>query len=540
MRGYPTDSRLESFPLELNRRAFVKRGLSVFGALSVIPIESAFPASPVLANSSANIDASELVFASARDAAWAIRQKAVSSAELTQLLLDRIERHNPALNAIVTLLPEEAMKRAREADAALADNTYWGPLHGVPITIKDAFDIANVRTTAGAFPNNVSKSDAVAVARLRVAGAVILGHTNVPVMLTDWQSYNPIFGTTNNPWNLGRTPGGSSGGEVAALAAGLTYLSLGSDVGGSIRVPAHFCGVFGHKPSLNVVPLAGSVPPPSGSPPVPPATMSVAGPLARSAADLKLALELLGGPNPDESSAYRWSLPQARGTRLSDYRVGYVLDDPLCPVASDVKDVMVEAVDALRRAGARLVEGWPSGVDRSEQYDTYRYLLFSAAAAAPLRDDQRAALQARAQIQDGTAEAIRALALTAPHSRYMTADQARMRARAIWQEYFRVHDAFILPTAFLPAFPHDHSEPPGGRALLTSDGPRRYMDLLFWTSFATLAGLPATTAPIGLTRDRLPVGIQIIGPYLEDATPIHLAAAVADLTGGFVPPEGFR
>jgi len=270
-------------------------------------------------------------------------------------------------------------------------------LHGVPITIKDAFDIANVRTTAGAFANNVSKSDAVAVARLRAAGAVILGHTNVPVMLTDWQSYNPIFGTTNNPWNLSRTPGGSSGGEVAALAAGLTYLSLGSDVGGSIRVPAHFCGVFGHKPSLNVVPLAGSVPPPSGAPPVPAAIMSVAGPLARSAADLKLALELLGGSNPDESFAYRWSLPQARGTRLSDYRIGYVLDDPLCPVATDVKEVMVEAVDALRRAGARLVEGWPSGVNLSEQYDTYRYLLFSAAAAAPLRDDQRAALQGQAR-----------------------------------------------------------------------------------------------------------------------------------------------
>jgi amidase len=524
----------------LNRRSFVKGALSAFGAVSAAPFPSVFAASQSPRVLSAAIDRSELVFASATDAALAIRRKTISSVELTQLLLDRIERYNPALNAIVTLLRDDALKRAGEADAALADGTNWGPLHGVPITIKDAFEIANVRTTAGAFREHVPGKDSVAVGRLRGAGAVILGHTNVPVMLADFQSYNPIFGRTNNPWNLERTPGGSSGGEAAALAAGLTYLSLGSDIAGSIRVPAHFCGVFGHKPSLNIVPLRGSIPPPPGGPPDPPAVLPVAGPLARNAADLKLALEILAGPEPEEARAYRWSLPQARGTRLSDYRIGYVLDDPSCPVVSDVKEVMVQVLEILRKGGARLVEGWPAGVVPSEQYDTYRYLLASPRGPVSLTDDQRRALEVRAKNQDGSFDAIRALALTASHSAYAATDLRRMAARTIWQDYFRTHDAFLLPAAFVAAFLHDPSEPQGARTLSTVDGPRRYMDLMFWISFATLAGLPATTAPVGLTRSRLPVGIQIIGPYLEDATPIDVASKVAELTGGFVPPEQYR
>src|SRR5262249_6175646 len=225
--------------------------------------------------------------------------------------------------------------------------------------------------TAGApqFANHVPARDAVVVARLRAAGAVILGKTNVPRLASDWQSYNEIFGVSNNPWDVTRTPGGSSGGEAAALAAGLTYLSVGSDIGGSIRVPAHFCGVYGHKPTLNVVPVRGHIPPPPNAVPGP-ADLAVAGPLARSAADLKAVLEILGGPDSEDATAYRWSLPPARGARLSDYRVGYVVDDPLCPVSEDVKELMTRAVEALRKGGAQLEEGWPTGVKPAEQYDT--------------------------------------------------------------------------------------------------------------------------------------------------------------------------
>jgi amidase len=410
----------------------------------------------------------------------------------------------------------------------------------VPCTIKDTFETAGVRTTAGAsfLANHIPARDAVVVARLRAAGTIILGKTNVPLMAGDWQSYNDVFGTTNNPWDLARTPGGSTEGGAAALAAGLSYLCVGSDIAGSIRVPAHFCGVYGHKPTLNVVPMRGHIPPPPGVPPSPPPSLPVAGPLARSASDLKAALEVLGGPDTEEAPAYHWSLPPARGTRLADYRLGFVLDDPACPVSSDVGEVLAAAVEALRKAGANMEEGWPQGVNPAEQYDTYVYLLNSVF-AFQLRDDRIEEVRQRAANQDGTYRAKEALAWTAPHKHFLAANSRRMAARAAWQQYFRTHDAFLLPTAFVPAFPHDHSANLDNRVLTTSKGPRPYVDLLFWISFATLTGLPATTAPVGLTRQGLPVGIQIVGPYLEDATPIDLAGKLADVIGGFRPPQGY-
>ena len=227
--------------------------------------------------------------------------------------------------------------------------------------------MAGVRTTAGslALKNHIPKEDAVVVARLRAAGAVIVGLTNVPLMAGDVQTFNEVFGTTNNPWDLTRTPGGSTGGGAAALAAGLSFISIGSDIGGSIRTPAHFCGVYGHKPSLGVIPPRGHIPPPPGVP-IPPSNLNVVGPLARSAADLKLVLEVLGGPDPEEAIAYSWSLPPARRTRLTDYRLGYVVDDPLCPISSDVKDVILKAIDALHEVGVHLEEGWPTDVDPAE------------------------------------------------------------------------------------------------------------------------------------------------------------------------------
>ena len=483
---------------------------------------------------------SDLVFNSALETARAIRRGEVSSLELTKHILERIEKYNPALNAVVTILKDDALNRARAADEALAKGELWGPLHGVPCSVKDTLEIVNVRTTAGipALANHVPKKDADVVARLRGAGAVIIGHTNVPIMAGDWQSYNEIFGTTNNPWDHKLTPGGSTGGGAAALAAGLSYLSLGSDIGGSIRIPAHFCGVYGHKPSLNVVPRRGHIPPLPGIL-LPPANRPVIGPLARSAVDLKLALNIIGGPDPDEAIAYSWTLPPARGTRLSDYRIGYILDDPLCPVTSDVKEVLFQAIKALRRTGVKLEEGWPPGVNPSYQYDTYLFLLFSTY-AYELQDDRLEEFREQAAAQDESYDTKLARAFTAPHKYFQFANNARIAARATWQDYFQTHDAFLLPTAFIPAFPHDHSQPFNNRELLTPEGPRPYRDLLFWISFATMTGLPATTAPIGLTDDGLPVGIQIMGPYLEDATPIDLAGKLADIIGEFQPPNGYE
>lgn len=516
----------------VTRRAFVTGGMAACGAALVpTPLQAALAA--------VRSKPPSLEFASALPAAEAIRRREISSAELTRLTLERIDRVNPRLNAIVNVLRDTAMEEARAADAALATGQRGGSLHGVPVTVKDSFEIAGVRTTAGApfLKDHVPAADSEAVARLRKAGAVILGNTNVPFLLSDWQSYNEIYGTTNNPWDVARTPGGSSGGSAAALAAGLGHLSIGSDIGGSIRVPAHFCGIYGHKPTLNVVSQRGHIPPPPGAPPGPPADLPVAGPMARHAADLKIGMEILGGPDGDDAVAYSWRLPAARRGRLADYRVGFVLDHPRCPVSTDVKETLAEAVSALRRAGLRLEEGWPAEVDPGKQYETYRYVL-SAFFSFSMRDDGIEEVRARAARPDGGMDALEARAWVDPHKRFRAASSDRMAARAAWQRYFRSHDAFLMPTAFVPAFPHDHSQPLAKRSLQTPDGPREYRDLLFWISFATVTGLPATTAPVGLGRSGLPVGIQILGPYLEDATPIDVAGKMADVIGGFRPPAG--
>lgn len=485
----------------------------------------------------------ELPFASAREAARAIRRREVSSVELTEHLLDRVRRYEPALNAFTTVLEEEALGRAREADEALRRGRIRGPLHGVPVSVKEAFSVEGVRTTAGApfLSDHVPERDAVAVRRLRASGAVILGHTNVPVLLGDYQTYNDLFGTTNNPWDTERTPGGSTGGGAAAVAAGLSFLSLGSDFGGSIRVPAHFCGIFGHKPTRNVVPTDGHIPPPPGAPPMPRTELFVAGPLVRGASDLLLAMQVLGGPAGPEKRAYGWELSPARAGRLADYRIGYVLDDPYCPVSSDVKRVLEGAVEALQAAGARLEEGWPGGLELRRQFRSFYYLV-SAVMGAP-EDADLDALRRRAADQDGSPEAIRALAWTAPYSRYMEENHERRKVAGLWEEWFETHDAFLMPTAFVPAVPHDHSLDgwPNWeeRRVETPEGPRRYGDLAVWVAPPSLTGHPATVAPVGRTQEGLPVGVQVLGPYLEDATSIDVAGRVSEVTAGYRPPPGY-
>jgi amidase len=512
----------------LGRRSFLAGSVALAGAAA---LRATRPARAAVA---------DLDFASALDAAWAIRAGQVSSVELTSRMLERIARHNPPLNAIVMLAADAALARARAADEARARRESWGPFHGVPITIKDTFEVAGVTTTAGSasLRNHVPPRDAAVVARLKGAGAIVLGKTNVPIFATDWQSYNAVYGQTNNPWDLARTPGGSTGGGAAALAAGLSYLEPGSDLAGSIRIPAHFCGIYGHKPSLDVVPMRGHIPPPPGIPATPPSTLPVAGPLARSAADLLAALEVLGGPDGDDARAWRWSLPPARGARLGDYRIGYVLDDPHAPVSSEEAPVLAAAVEALRKGGARLDEGWPPGVNVEEQYDAYLTLLY-ARFTPPAREDQLPGLRQRAANQDGSYLARYARAVTASDAYLQTIETRRRMARGVWQAYFRTRDAFLMPTALVPAFPHDQSGNQLTRVLTTPGGPRPYGDLCFWISFATLAGLPATTAPVGLTAGGLPVGLQIVGPYLEDATPIAVAGRLADVIGGFKAPPGF-
>ena len=481
-------------------------------------------------------------FATAAESADAVRTKKISASDLLGTILARIDRHNPALNAIVWQDRERAIARAKQIDDALAAHsagTAEGALYGVPVTIKESFAYEGSPNAWGLPPlkDAISRRTAAAVERLESAGAIVVGKTNVPVMLGDWQSYNPIHGTTSNPWDLARTPGGSSGGGAAALAAGLGCLTIGSDLAGSIRIPAHFCGVYGHKPTLGLVSLAGFQPGPWDGSPGYPMDLAVAGPLARGARDLALALSVLGGADADERTAWTWRMPGPRHTRLEDFRIGYVLDDPANAVGSDVGAVLENAVSALGRTGAKLERGWPDGFDAQVLLKTFSYLVF-ALVTADMNDDARERSRKRFE---NSPDDVMAAAAVAPHARWLRETRTRLAFRALWQKYFESHDVFLLPTTFTAAFPHDHSEPMDNRVVETPEGKRPYArDMGFWISCATLAGLPATVAPVGLTSGGLPAGIQIIAPMWEDGTSIEFAALLSDVVGGFTPPPMFR
>src|SRR6478609_3220081 len=366
----------------------------------------------------------DILFRSAAEVALMLRRREISSRELTELLLARIEAINPAVNAVVELDRESALFGADAADAAVLRADELGALHGIPMTIKDSFHVAGMRTTWGnpAFKDYVADSDATVARRLRRAGAIVIGKTNVHFMLADYgQTANELFGVTNNPWDLNRTPGGSTGGGAAGVAAGLTFLEYGSDVVGSIRIPASFCGVYGLKPSAQVVPLNGFQPPGPRVPESRMRYMSAVGPLARSAGDLRTALTETAGPDGVSSRAYSWSLAPPRHRRLSDFRVGVVLDHDSAPVASDVGAALSKAVDALSAAGATILSGWPDGVDPVTEYETFGFHVGLFFAFAEPGQDFPA-------ISD-----------------FIVQENRRMALRAAWSRYFDDVDVFVCP-----------------------------------------------------------------------------------------------
>ena len=474
---------------------------------------------------------------SATALAVAIKNKKIASRELLDVYLARIERHNGAINAVVTHDAVSARKQADALDAALARGESKGPLHGLPITIKDTFETIAFGTTAGAemYRDHVSASNADAVQRLVDAGAVIVGKTNTPYLAGDVQSYNGLFGTTNNPWDLTRTPGGSSGGAAAAVASGMTAFELGSDIGGSIRTPAHFCGIYGHKPSYGLIGLRGHVPGPPGT--LGAADLSVAGPLARSADDLALLLNILAGPNRLESVAWRLDLPRPRREKLKEYRVALWLDEAAFPLDDAVRTALLGAVDALRKADVAIDESARPAFKLIDAFRTYTRLLWPLmfAGVPDKAFDEYVATAEKISTDDQSLSAQFYRLATSRHRDWLRANEARARYRVAMAEFFTQYDVLLMPVTPTPAFRHDHSPNMLERTLLVNGKPRPYFDNFFWISLATLAYLPVTVAPIAQSQ-ALPVGMQIVGPYLEDHTTIKFASLMKNLIGGFKPP----
>lgn len=465
----------------------------------------------------------------------------VSSVELLDHFLRRVDEVNGDLNAVVALDAERARARAAEADAARARGDRWGPLHGLPITIKDAFETEGLVTTSGApaLREHVPTSDADAVARLKAAGAIVFGKTNLPLFAGDVQTYNEVYGRTNNPWDLDRTAGGSSGGAAAALAAGLTGFELGSDIGGSIRNPAHFCGVFGLKTTWGIVPSRGHIPGPPGTLSTP--DVGVMGPMGRSAADLALGLEVLAGPGPADAVAWRLELPPPRnGGDLAGLRVATWFDDPEVPLAADVRALLDGAAAALADAGAVVVPV-PPPVELAALGRSWESLVVPIVAMGLPEETFAAAAgmppPAEGEVEDARMRALRAMALR--HRDWLRANEARQRHRAAFAELFRQHDVLLAPVMPTAAFPHDTGSEATGRTIEVDGVTRPYWDNVVWNGGIGTLLLPVAVPPIGLTPSGLPAGVQVVAAHLEDRTAIAVAAHLEHLLGGFTPPPAY-
>ena len=479
-------------------------------------------------------------FQSAEELAAALRAGAVTSVELTDEAIARIERDDTAINAICVRDFDRARAAALDADRARTRGEDR-PLLGIPVTVKECYNIAGLPTTWGmpAQRDYVPAEDAVQVSRLKAAGAVLLGKTNVPLMLRDIQSFNEIYGTTNNPWDHGRTSGGSSGGSAAALAAGFGALSIGSDLAGSLRTPAHFCGVYAHKPTLGLAPTRGMVAPPVPALPID-LDLAVVGPMARTARDLALLLDVMAGPDPlTHGVAYSVALPPARHERLSDFRVLVVEDHPLIPTGSAVRAGVNRVADALAEEGARVVRRSPLLPDPAEAATLYMRLMLSSAAAG-LSVDVYEQLQARAATltaDDGSLDAARLRGMVLRHRDWVEADNGRELHRHRWRQLFAEFDAVVCPITPTPAFPHDHSGSLEDRHIDIDGVGYPYFDQLVWAGVATMPGLPATAIPAGRSPEGMPVGVQLIGPMFEDRTPLRLAELLEQKIGGFQAPK---
>lgn len=486
----------------------------------------------------------ELHYQPAHELLTQLEAGTLSSEQLVTALLARIREHNPAINAIVTLDETQALAQARKADQQRATGSATGPLHGLPLTLKDTWEVAGMACTAGAraLQEHRPARHADVAQRLEDAGAIILGKTNVPVYATDLQSYNKLFGVTNNPYSADHTPGGSSGGAAAALAAGMTPLEVGSDLAGSIRIPAHFCGIFGHKPSRSLVSFRGHIPGAPGTQSQP--DLAEGGALARNAQDLELLLKVIAGPRPVDGRCWQLEMAPSQLSTLEQARVGLWLEDPLCPVEKELTDGYRALSATLANQGALVSEVSHPLLNLKRILPVY-FNLMGSLMSTSLKPAQRRQMKWMARLEKwltlfGPTTAFMGeygIGANQPAYQWMAMSEVREKMRAEIETLFQEADVLLAPITPTAAIAHDHSQPVFKRRITVNGQPRAYMDQFCWIALATLLGLPATSVPIGRTKEGLPFNVQIIGAPGMDLTTIGFARLLeeAGLAGFQVP-----
>ena len=477
----------------------------------------------------------ELAFCDASTLAGKIAGKEISALELLNHYVDRVEKYNPDINAIICDQIDKARTRATEADAALARGESWGPLHGVPMTVKESYNIDGLPTTWGnpELKDNIASEDAVACQRLQNAGAVIFGKTNVPISLADFQSYNEVYGTTNNPHDLTRGPGGSSGGSAAAMAAGLSGLEMGSDIGGSIRNPAHYCGVFGHKPTWGVLPMRGHALPGT----LTPSDISVIGPLARSAEDLALVMNIVGGADDLQVPGWTLELPEPGQKSLADFKVAVWEDDPCAPVDNSIKERVMKVAKLVESAGGTVDYAARPDFTAVDSNLVYSDLLNSAMSARQpdeVFEHNRERRQALADDdQSDLARVTRGSTLF--YREWHAQNERRTHLRWAWHNFFKDYDVMLTPMCVTSAFPHDQNPHASERVLIVNNEPRPYFEQVFWAGLTGVSYLPSTVVPTGPDAQGLPIGVQVVSGEMQDLTTIEFARLVHAEIGGFIP-----
>jgi Asp-tRNA(Asn)/Glu-tRNA(Gln) amidotransferase A subunit family amidase len=467
----------------------------------------------------------ELNFLSAVSMAEQIRKKKLSPVELVESHLAQIEALNPKINAFVQIDAEGARRHARAAEAAVrSKGEKLGPLHGVPLSIKSSIDVEGMRCESGSQLRTgiVANRDAPLVSRLREAGAIILGMTNAPELLMAWETDNLLYGRTNNPWDLSRTAGGSSGGEAAAIAAGMSAGGVGSDGGGSIRVPAHFSGICGLKPTPGRIPATGHFPVSAG----PFALLGVVGPMARTAADLKLLFKVMQGPDDGDPSSAPVPVRWPKKADLKRIRIGYFEDDGRTPVTTETRAAVRTAAEALRRAGFQVDPFRPQGLERARQL---WWKIFGVAGGMLLRPMMEGHESEVSPLLSQFCDWVGAEPSHTGESlldTWVQRDLVRMEIFAQMRDY----PVLLCPAAAIPAFRH------GERSWQIEGKTVQYLDAWSYTEWFNLLGTPAVVVPVGKSAEGLPIGVQIVARPWEEEIVLSVAAALEEQRGGWAPP----